>query len=110
MPNVKALLGEKLGMTQIFDESGRAVPVTVVQAGPCVVTSLRTQERDGYAAVQIGYGEIAEKRVNKPEAGHFKKNGVKAVRKLVEVRTDDAASYEVGSTLTVEQFAPGDFV
>lgn len=110
MANVKALLGEKLGMTQIFDESGRAVPVTVVQAGPCVVTSVRTPEKDGYTAVQIGYGEIDDKRVNKPKLGHFKKAGVKPMRKLVEFRTDDLSAFEVGGTISVEQFAAGERV
>lgn len=110
MANVKALLGEKLGMTQIFDDAGRAIPVTVVQAGPCVVTQVRTPERDGYSAVQLGYGEIKERRVTKPLKGHFKKSGVGPTRHLVEVRTDDATSWALGSSVTVEQFSPGDHV
>jgi large subunit ribosomal protein L3 len=110
MPNVKALLGTKLGMTQIFDENGRAVPVTVVQAGPCVVAQVRTPERDGYAAIQLGYGEKKASKVRKPMAGHFAKAKVDPVRHLVEVRTDDAGDYSVGATLTAEQFAPGEHV
>jgi len=110
MGNVKALLGTKLGMTQIFDDAGRVIPVTVLEAGPCVVTQVRTPERDGYAAVQLGFGEIKEARVNKPEKGHFAKAGVAPTRHLVEVRTDDASTYEIGSTLTVELFEPGESV
>ncbi len=110
MGDVKAILGEKLGMTQIFSEDGRAIPVTVVQAGPCVVAQVRTQERDGYAAVQLGFGEKKESRVNKPMKGHFAKSGVAPVRHLVEFRTDDAASYEVGSSVTVERFTAGEHV
>jgi len=110
MANVKAILGEKLGMTQVFLDDGRAVPVTIVQAGPCVVSQIRTPERDGYAAVQLGYGEIKESRVGKPQKGHFAKAKVAPRRHLVEVRTDDAASFEVGSTITVETFAAGEHV
>lgn len=110
MPNVKALIGTKLGMTQVFDEEGRAVPVTLVEAGPCVVTQIRTTERDGYAAVQIAYGEIKESRVNKPLKGHFSKAGVTPARHLVEIRTDDAGEYEVGSNITVDIFQSGDWV
>jgi large subunit ribosomal protein L3 len=110
MANVKAILGEKLGMTQVFTEEGRAIPVTVVQAGPCVVAQIRTQDRDGYSAVQLGFGEIKESRVTKPMKGHFAKGGVAAAKHLVEVRTDDAATYEVGSQVTVEKFAPGEHV
>lgn len=106
----KAILGEKLGMTQVFDASGRAVPVTLLQAGPCVVTQVRTPERDGYAAIQLGYGDLPEKRVNKPLMGHFARNGVSPKRHLVEVRTSDASAYEVGASITVEQFSPGEHV
>ncbi|MBA2416175.1 MAG: 50S ribosomal protein L3 [Geodermatophilaceae bacterium] len=104
---VKGLLGEKLGMTQVFDENNRIVPVTVVKAGPCVVTQVRTPERDGYAAVQIGFGAIDPRKVNKPEAGHFTKAGVTPRRYLIEIRTKDASSYELGQELTVETFAAG---
>lgn len=110
MTTVKALLGTKVGMTQVFDPEGRAVPVTVVQAGPCVVSQVRTPERDGYAAVQLGYGEIKDAKVNKPMKGHFAKSGAAPARHVVEVRTDDAAEYAVGSTLTVDRFEPGEFV
>jgi len=110
MANVKAILGEKLGMTQVFTDEGRAIPVTVVQAGPCVVAQIRTPDRDGYAAVQLGFGEIKESRVTKPMKGHFTKGGVTPAKHLVEVRTDDASTYEVGSQITVERFAVGEHV
>jgi len=110
MANVKAILGEKLGMTQVFTDEGRAIPVTVVQAGPCVVAQIRTQDRDGYSAVQLGFGDIKESRVTKPMKGHFAKGGVAPSKHLVEVRTDDASTYEVGSQVTVEKFAPGEHV
>src|ERR671938_1599243 len=96
------ILGEKLGMTQVFDENNRIVPVTVVKAGPCVVTQVRTPEVDGYSAVQIGFGEIDPRKVNKPEGGHFAKAGVTPRRHLVELRTEDAGSYTVGQELTAE--------
>lgn len=107
---IKALLGEKLGMTQVFADDGTVTPVTVVQAGPCVVTQIRSVERDGYAAVQLGYGDLPEKRVTKPLKGHFAKAGTSPRRHLTEVRVDDAGELEVGATLTVEQFASGDYV
>ena len=110
MANVKAILGEKLGMTQVFTDEGRAIPVTVVQAGPCVVAQIRTQDRDGYSAVQLGFGDVKESRVTKPMKGHFAKGGVTPSKHLVEVRTDDASTYEVGSHVTVEKFAVGDHV
>ena len=110
MANVKAILGEKMGMTQVFTEEGRAIPVTVVQAGPCVVAQIRTQERDGYSAVQLGFGEIKESRVTKPMKGHFAKAGLTPAKHLVEVRTDDASEYEVGSKVTVEKFVAGEHV
>jgi large subunit ribosomal protein L3 len=103
----KGVLGEKLGMTQVFDDEGRIVPVTVVQAGPCVVTRVRTPESDGYSAVQIGYGQIDPRKVNKPLTGHFEKAGVTPRRHLVELRTDDATEYELGQELTVEVFEAG---
>ena len=110
MANVKGILGEKLGMTQVFSDDGRAVPVTVLRAGPCTVTQVRTPERDGYSAVQIGFGEMAEKRINKPRAGHLAASKATALRNLVEIRTDDAASFELGSTITADVFAAGDAV
>ena len=99
---VHGVLGEKLGMTQVFDENNRIVPVTVVKAGPCVVTQVRTPEVDGYSAVQIGFGEIDPRKVNKPEGGHFAKAGVTPRRHLVELRTKDASTYTVGQELTAE--------
>jgi large subunit ribosomal protein L3 len=103
----KGVLGEKLGMTQVFDDEGRMVPVTVVQAGPCVVTRVRTPEADGYSAVQLGYGQIDPRKVNKPLTGHFEKAGVTPRRHIVELRTDDAAEYELGQEITVEVFEAG---
>jgi large subunit ribosomal protein L3 len=100
----RGLLGEKLGMTQVFDENNRIVPVTVVKAGPCVVTQVRTPEVDGYSAVQLGFGEIDPRKVNKPEGGHFAKAGVTPRRHLVELRTNDAGEYTVGQELTAEVF------
>ena len=109
MATVKGILGEKLGMTQVFSDDGRAVPVTVLRAGPCTVTQVRTAERDGYAAVQLGFGEVAQKRLNKPEAGHLARSKA-TVRSLVEIRTDDAASYELGRELKADLFAAGERV
>jgi large subunit ribosomal protein L3 len=104
----KGLLGAKLGMTQIFDQNARAVPVTVIQAGPCTVTQVKSPERDGYAAVQLAFGDIKPKRVTKPRAGHFAKAGAEPRRHLVELRTADAADYNLGQTLTADVFAAGD--
>ncbi|WP_232525731.1 50S ribosomal protein L3 [Actinomyces sp. zg-332] len=103
----KALLGTKLGMTQAWNEDGRVVPLTVVQVGTNVVTQVRTIETDGYEAVQIGYGELDPRRVTKPLSGHFAKAGVTPRRHLVEVRTSDASSYELGQELTAETFEVG---
>ncbi len=102
---VQGVLGEKLGMTQVFDENNRIVPVTVVKAGPCVVTQIRTMENDGYSAVQIAFGVIDPRKVNEPEAGHFAKAGVPPRRYTVEIRTADAASYALGQEVTAELFA-----
>ena len=103
---VKGILGAKLGMTQIWDNN-KVVPVTVVQAGPCVVTQVRTPDRDGYSAVQLAYGAKNPRKVNKPEAGHFAKADVAPRRFLVELRTTDAAAYELGQEVTVDTFAAG---
>jgi len=108
--NVKGLLGTKLGMTQFWDENNKIVPVTVVAASTNVVTQVRTPERDGYNAVQLGYGEIEGRKVTKPSAGHFDKAGVTPRRHLVEIRTADAASYAVGQEISPELFAAGDEV
>jgi large subunit ribosomal protein L3 len=105
--NVKGILGEKLGMTQVWDDANRVVPVTVVKAGPCVVTQVRTPEVDGYEAVQIAYGAIDPRKVTKPQSGHFAKAGVTPRRHLVEIRTGDAASYTLGQELSAELFEAG---
>jgi large subunit ribosomal protein L3 len=107
---MKGILGTKLGMTQVFDESNRVVPVTVVKAGPCVVTQVRTQESDGYQAVQLAFGAIDPRKVNKPETGHFTKAGITPRRVLAELRTNDAGEYEVGQEITAEVFETGTVV
>jgi len=107
---VKGVLGEKLGMTQVWDENNRVVPVTVVKAGPCVVTQVRTPDSDGYSAVQIGFGAIDPRKVTKPAAGHFAKAGVAPRRHLIELRTDDATEYTVGQEVGAESFAAGEVV
>ena len=101
------ILGTKLGMTQVFDETGQVVPVTVVQAGPCVVTAVRTPDNDGYSAVQIGFGEIDPRKVTKPVAGQFEKAGVTPRRYIAEIRTEGASEYTLGQELTAELFAAG---
>ena len=106
----KGVLGTKLGMSQVFDDEGRIVPVTVVKAGPCVVTAVRTPERDGYAGVQLGYGEIDPRKVTKPVAGHFSAAGVTPRRYLAELRTSDASEYTLGQEVTAEVFAAGQLV
>jgi large subunit ribosomal protein L3 len=103
----KGILGEKLGMTQVFDENNRIVPVTVVKAGPCVVTQIRTQEKDGYTAVQLAYGQIDPRKVTKPVAGHFKAANVTPRRHLVELRTDGVEDYTVGQELGADVFDDG---
>jgi large subunit ribosomal protein L3 len=108
--NVKGVLGEKLGMTQVWDESNRVVPVTVIKAGPCVVTQVRSPEVDGYSAVQLGFGSIEPRKVNKPASGHFNKAGVAPKRHLVELRTDDASEYTLGQEITAEIFEAGQLV
>ena len=106
----KAILATKVGMTQIFNDEGMLIPVTVLQAGPCVVTQVKTEENDGYAAVQVGFGEIREKLVNKPEKGHFTKAGVDVKRFLKEFRFDNAAEYEVGQEIKADIFAAGEHI
>ncbi len=108
--NVKGVLGEKLGMTQIWDESNRVVPVTVIKAGPCVVTQVRSPEVDGYSAVQLGFGSIEPRKVNKPDSGHFAKAGAPPKRHLVELRTDDASEYTLGQEVTADIFEAGQLV
>lgn len=104
---VKALLGRKLGMTQVWDENGRVVPLTVVQVGTNVVTQVRTEERDGYSAVQLGFEDIDPRRVTKPLLGHFEKAGVSPKRHLAEFRTNDAAEYALGQELDAATFEAG---
>ena len=104
---VKGILGTKLGMTQVWDENNRVIPVTVIQAGPCVVTQVRTPEVDGYNAVQLGFGAVKAKKVTKPAAGHFDKAGVTPRKHLVELRTADASEYTLGQEVTAEVFESG---
>ena len=106
----KAILTTKVGMTQVFSEGGVLTPVTVLQAGPCVVTQVKTVENDGYSAVQVGFGDIREKLVNKPKKGHFAKAGVTAKRFLKEFRLEDAESYTLGQEIKADVFAAGDKV
>ncbi|MDO6353794.1 50S ribosomal protein L3 [Caloramator sp. CAR-1] len=106
----KAILGRKLGMTQIFTEDGKVVPVTVIQAGPCVVVQKKTVETDGYNAIQVGFEDIREKLVNKPEKGHFAKANIAPKRFLKELRLEDVSAYEVGSEIKVDIFDEGEKV
>ena len=102
---VSTILGRQLGMTQVWDENGNVVPVTVIQAGPCTVSQVKTKETDGYEAVQIGFGDITAKHVNKPMAGHFAKAGVEPMRYLREVRVENASEYHTGDKVTVDSFS-----
>ena len=106
----KAIIGKKLGMTQIFSADVKVIPVTVVEAGPCPVFQIKTAEKDGYAAVKVGFGKVEEKDLNKPDNGQFKKAGVEPQKVLKEFKFDDCGKYAVGQTLTVETFAEGDHV
>jgi large subunit ribosomal protein L3 len=108
--DVRGLLGEKLGMTQVWDENNRLVPVTVVQAGPCVVTQVRTPETDGYSAVQLGFGAVDPRKVNKPLSGHYGKAGVTPRRVLVELRTSSVPEYAQGQEVTADVFEAGELV
>ena len=101
---IKAIFGKKLGMTQIFNDDGTIVPVTVVQAGPCVIVQKKTEEKDGYNAIKVGFGDIRENLVTKPISGCYKKAGVGVKRFLREVRTDDAGDYEVGQEIKADVF------
>lgn len=107
---VKGVLGEKLGMTQVWDDNNRIVPVTVVKAGPCVVTQVRKPETDGYSAVQLAFGAVDPRRVTKPQQGHFAKAGVAPRRHVIELRTEDATEYEVGQEVGADTFAAGDVI
>ena len=106
----KAIIGKKVGMTQIFDETGKVIPVTVVEAGPCVVTQKKTVETDGYASVQLGFEDVKESKLTKPEAGHLKKAGVDAKRHLKEFRLEKAAEMNVGDVIKADVFANGDMI
>ncbi|WAL61076.1 50S ribosomal protein L3 [Thermocoleostomius sinensis] len=104
------ILGTKLGMTQIFDETGVAIPVTIVQAGPCTITQIKSKQTDGYSAVQVGYGEVAEKALTKPELGHLAKSGAAPLRHLQEYRLEDASQYELGQQIKADAFEAGQIV
>ena len=106
----KAIIGKKVGMTQIFDEAGKVIPVTVIEAGPCVVTAKMTEEKEGYTAVQLGYEEVSEKKLSKPEQGHLKKAGVGMVKHLKEFRLAETDKFEVGDVLKADIFAKDEFV
>ncbi len=106
----KAIIGKKVGMTQIFDETGKVIPVTVVEAGPCVVTQKKTVETDGYEAVQLGFEDIKESKLSKPEAGHLKKAGVEAKKHLKEFKLEGAAEMNLGDVVKADTFAAGDMI
>ena len=106
----KAIIGKKVGMTQIFDEHGKVIPVTVVEAGPCVVTQKKTNETDGYTAVQLGFEDVKESKLTKPEAGHLKKAGVEAQKHLKEFQLEGAADMNVGDVIKADTFAAGDWI
>ena len=106
----KAIIGKKVGMTQIFDEAGKVVPVTVIEAGPCVVVQKKTVEKEGYSAIQLGYEDIAEKKLSKPEKGHLEKAGVECKKHLKEFRLENAEEMNVGDVVTAAVFAAGDHI
>ena len=108
----KSILGRKIGMSQVFDEEGKAVPVTVIEAGPCYVVQKKTMERDGYTALQVGFEEVRREKLNSPLRGHFKKNNVKPLRLLKEIRLEESEldGYTVGQEIKVDIFSPGDCV
>ncbi len=107
---MKAIIGKKVGMSQIFDEKGHVIPVTVIEAGPCVVTQKKTVEKDGYEAVQLGYGDVSENKLSKPELGHLNKAGVSPKKYLREFDLDNAAELELGAVIKADTFKSGDFV
>ncbi|AFZ25220.1 LSU ribosomal protein L3P [Cylindrospermum stagnale PCC 7417] len=104
------ILGTKLGMTQIFDEAGRAIPVTIIQAGPCTVTQVKTKQTDGYSAIQVGYGEVKPKALNRPLLGHLAKSSAPALRHLNEYRTDSSSDYALGQAIKADIFSAGQIV
>jgi len=107
---MKGILGKKIGMTQVFEEDGNLVPVSVIEATPMVVVQVKTIETDGYEAVQIGFGDVKESKVNKPKRGHYEKAGVDTKRNLVEFKVDNASEYKVGQVISVDTFNEGDFI
>lgn len=106
----KGIIGRKVGMTQVFDEKGNVIPVTVIEAGPCVVSQVKTVENDGYNAIQLGFADVAERKLTKPEVGHLKKVGVAPKKHLKEFRLEDIAGYKIGDTVTADIFAVGEKV
>jgi large subunit ribosomal protein L3 len=108
--SAKGILGRKLGMTQIWDDQNRVVPVTVIEAGPCRVVQLKTPERDGYSAVQVAFGDTKQQRLSKPELGHLKKADAPPLRHIAELRVDDLAGFEVGQVIGADVFAKGEYV
>ena len=106
----KGIIGKKIGMTQIFDAKGNAIPVTVIEAGPCAVTQIKTTEKDGYEAVQLGFVTVDEKKATKPQKGHFAKAGTSVMKHLKEFRFDDISGYNIGDTITADVFAAGEKV
>lgn len=106
----KAIIGKKIGMTQIFDAEGKVIPVTVIEAGPCVVTQLKTEEKEGYNAVQMGFQDVKEKKLNKPQLGHLKKAGEAMKKYLKEFRFEDCTTFQVGDVVKADMFAEGDYV
>jgi large subunit ribosomal protein L3 len=107
---LKSIIGKKIGMTQVFDAKGNLIPVTVVEAGPCVITDVRTSDKNGYNAVQLGFGDALEKKLIKPQSGFFKKNNLSPKKILKEVRVDDSSSFSVGQEIKVDAFKAGDYV
>lgn len=107
---MSSILGKKIGMTSIFDDNGQMIPCTIIEAGPCYVTQVRTKDKDGYEAVQLGFDEIKERLVNKPLKGHFKKSGVKPLRLISEFRTNNGSEFQVGQEVRVDSFVQGDVV
>jgi large subunit ribosomal protein L3 len=107
---VVGLLGNKIGMTQIFDESGNIIPVTILKVGPCVVTQIKTKSKDGYDSIQIGYGNVANKSLNQPELGHLQKSNIQPLKYLKEFRINEECKFEIGQVLSVDSFSPGQLV
>lgn len=107
---VVGLLGNKIGMTQIFDESGNIIPVTILKVGPCVVTQIKTQEKDGYDSIQIGYGNVSSKSLTQPELGHLQKSDIQPLKYLKEFRINEDCGFEIGQVLNVDSFSPGQLV